>query len=86
MCIRDSHWSPYLTNRLEWRYVKLSLRVAVDVCSSDVALLYNDKAVLENHHLSASFRLLKEDDYNILSTLKAEEYRFATAITLPLSV
>jgi len=50
--------------------------MAVDVCRSDVALLYNDKAVLENHHLSASFRLLKEDEHNILSTLKAEEYRF----------
>jgi len=37
--------------------------------------LYNDKAVLENHHLSASFRLLKEDEYNITSTLKTEEYR-----------
>jgi len=43
---------------------------------SDVALLYNDKAVLENHHLSASFRLLKEDELNITSTLKTEEYRF----------
>lgn len=25
---------------------------------TDTALLYNDKAVLENHHLSASFRYL----------------------------
>jgi len=46
-----------------------------DCFSSDVALLYNDKAVLENHHLSATFRLLKEDEYNVVSTLKAEEYR-----------
>jgi len=50
--------------------------VYVCLYSSDVALLYNDKAVLENHHLSASFRLLKEDDVNITSTLKTEEYRF----------
>ena len=43
--------------------------------SSDVALLYNDKAVLENHHLSASFRLLREDEYDIVSALKPDEYR-----------
>lgn len=43
--------------------------------SSEVALLYNDRAVLENHHVSAAFRLMKEDDNNILSSLKKEEYR-----------
>jgi hypothetical protein len=38
-------------------------------------LLYNDRAVLENHHVSAAFRLMKDDDHNILSSLKKEEYR-----------
>ncbi|VDK84009.1 unnamed protein product [Litomosoides sigmodontis] len=33
---------------------------------SHYALLYNDRNVLENHHVSASFRLLKEDSKNIL--------------------
>lgn len=42
---------------------------------SDVALMYNDKAVLENHHVSSAFRMMKEDDYNIVSGLKTEEYR-----------
>ncbi|XP_073986810.1 dual specificity calcium/calmodulin-dependent 3',5'-cyclic nucleotide phosphodiesterase 1A-like isoform X4 [Rhodnius prolixus] len=42
---------------------------------SDTALLYNDRAVLENHHISASFRLLKDDDCNILQNLSREEYR-----------
>jgi len=51
--------------------------VSVLVHSSDVALLYNDKSVLESHHLSATFRLLKEDDYNVTSALKTEEYRCA---------
>jgi len=49
----------------------------VFVYSSDVALLYNDKAVLENHHVSSAFRLLKEDEYNILGGLKADEFRLA---------
>lgn len=42
---------------------------------SETALLYNDRAVLENHHISAAFRLLKDDDCNILSHLSREEYR-----------
>ncbi|KAK2144659.1 hypothetical protein LSH36_739g01001 [Paralvinella palmiformis] len=43
--------------------------------SSEVALIYNDRAVLESHHVSAAFRFMREDDYNILSGLKKEEYR-----------
>ncbi|XP_026830914.1 calcium/calmodulin-dependent 3',5'-cyclic nucleotide phosphodiesterase 1A isoform X2 [Ooceraea biroi] len=42
---------------------------------SDTALLYNDRAVLENHHISASFRILKENDCNILQNLSREEFR-----------
>ncbi|XP_043271065.1 calcium/calmodulin-dependent 3',5'-cyclic nucleotide phosphodiesterase 1A-like isoform X3 [Venturia canescens] len=42
---------------------------------SDTALLYNDRAVLENHHISASFRILREDECNILQNLAKEEFR-----------
>ena len=42
---------------------------------SETALIYNDRAVLENHHISAAFRLLKDDDCNILSNMSREEYR-----------
>ncbi|VDN82665.1 unnamed protein product [Brugia pahangi] len=42
---------------------------------SHYALLYNDRNVLENHHVSASFRLLKEDDKNIMKRLTREEFR-----------
>lgn len=42
---------------------------------SDTALLYNDRAVLENHHLSASFKVMKDDDCNILSNLSKDDYR-----------
>ncbi|ESO12607.1 hypothetical protein HELRODRAFT_62653, partial [Helobdella robusta] len=43
--------------------------------SSDTALLYNDKAVLENHHLSSTFRMMKDDEVNLLSNLKKDDYR-----------
>ncbi|XP_012340003.1 calcium/calmodulin-dependent 3',5'-cyclic nucleotide phosphodiesterase 1 isoform X1 [Apis florea] len=42
---------------------------------SDTALLYNDRAVLENHHISASFRIMREDECNILQNLSREEFR-----------
>ena len=40
-----------------------------------MALLYNDRAVLENHHASAAFRLLKEENYNIVASLSKEEFK-----------
>jgi hypothetical protein len=43
---------------------------------SDVALIYNDRAVLENHHVSAAFRLMRIDDYNILSEFTSDEYKY----------
>lgn len=42
---------------------------------SDTALLYNDRAVLENHHISAAFRVMKDDECNILQHLSREEFR-----------
>lgn len=38
-------------------------------------MLYNDRAVLENFHVSAAFRVLKEPESNILVNLQKEEYR-----------
>uniref|UniRef100_A0A8C6X0U6 Phosphodiesterase n=1 Tax=Naja naja TaxID=35670 RepID=A0A8C6X0U6_NAJNA len=41
---------------------------------SKAALLYNDRSVLENHHLSAAFRLLQDKDTNILGYLYIDMY------------
>ncbi|XP_048580022.1 dual specificity calcium/calmodulin-dependent 3',5'-cyclic nucleotide phosphodiesterase 1B isoform X2 [Nematostella vectensis] len=41
---------------------------------SDLALLYNDRSVLENHHVSCAFRILQDDEKNILSGLNLEQY------------
>ncbi|PAA60669.1 hypothetical protein BOX15_Mlig011124g2 [Macrostomum lignano] len=49
---------------------------------SDLALLYNDKGVLENYHVSAVFRLLREEDYNILTGLSREEYKEFRALVI----
>ncbi|XP_038623976.1 calcium/calmodulin-dependent 3',5'-cyclic nucleotide phosphodiesterase 1C isoform X2 [Tachyglossus aculeatus] len=43
---------------------------------SDTAILYNDRSVLESHHVSAAYRLLQEDEeMNILSNLSKEDWR-----------
>ncbi|XP_060051800.1 dual specificity calcium/calmodulin-dependent 3',5'-cyclic nucleotide phosphodiesterase 1C isoform X1 [Erinaceus europaeus] len=43
---------------------------------SDPAILYNDRSVLENHHLSATYRLLQEDEeMNILINLSKDDWR-----------
>lgn len=46
------------------------------ICRSDTAMLYNDRAVLENHHVSAAYRLLQNDDeINIFSNLSKDDWR-----------
>ncbi|XP_056129004.1 dual specificity calcium/calmodulin-dependent 3',5'-cyclic nucleotide phosphodiesterase 1B-like [Lampris incognitus] len=41
---------------------------------SEFAMIYNDRAVQESHHLSAAFRLLQEDQMNIFTNLTREEW------------
>nr|XP_023646342.1 calcium/calmodulin-dependent 3',5'-cyclic nucleotide phosphodiesterase 1C-like isoform X1 [Paramormyrops kingsleyae] len=50
---------------------------------SDTAILYNDRAVLENHHVSAAYRLLQDDDeMNILYNLSKDDWRELRALVV----
>ncbi|XP_069875755.1 dual specificity calcium/calmodulin-dependent 3',5'-cyclic nucleotide phosphodiesterase 1A isoform X2 [Dipodomys merriami] len=42
---------------------------------SDVAILYNDRSVLENHHVSAAYRLMQEEEMNIFANLSKDDWR-----------
>ncbi|KAM8934477.1 dual specificity calcium/calmodulin-dependent 3',5'-cyclic nucleotide phosphodiesterase 1A [Pelodytes ibericus] len=42
---------------------------------SDVAILYNDRSVLENHHVSAAYRIMQDDEMNILVNLSKDDWR-----------
>ncbi len=41
--------------------------------TSDLALLYNDESVLENHHLAVAFKLLQKRDCDILANLTSKQ-------------
>ncbi|KAI9912685.1 hypothetical protein PsorP6_005397 [Peronosclerospora sorghi] len=45
--------------------------------SSDIALRYNDHAVLENYHVAQSFLVMKNADRNILGQLAPEDFKYA---------
>nr|XP_020494274.1 calcium/calmodulin-dependent 3',5'-cyclic nucleotide phosphodiesterase 1A-like isoform X2 [Labrus bergylta] len=50
---------------------------------SNTAMLYNDRAVLENHHVSAAYRLLQDDEeMNIFSNLSKDDWRELRALVV----
>lgn len=51
-------------------YTFLSLFVFSD---SELALMYNDESVLENHHLAVGFKLLQEDSCDIFQNLTKKQ-------------
>ncbi|XP_058274504.1 dual specificity calcium/calmodulin-dependent 3',5'-cyclic nucleotide phosphodiesterase 1C isoform X2 [Hemibagrus wyckioides] len=50
---------------------------------SDTAILYNDRSVLESHHVSAAYRLIQDDDeMNILYNLSKDDWREFRALVV----
>ncbi|XP_077078547.1 dual specificity calcium/calmodulin-dependent 3',5'-cyclic nucleotide phosphodiesterase 1A isoform X1 [Siphateles boraxobius] len=50
---------------------------------SDTAILYNDRSVLESHHVSAAYRLLQDDEeMNILYNLSKDDWRELRALVV----
>ncbi|VDD92269.1 unnamed protein product [Enterobius vermicularis] len=49
---------------------------------SNLALLYNDKSVLENHHASACFKLLTDEDKNLFENVPREDFRTLRALVI----
>ena len=43
--------------------------------TSDLAIVYNDKSVLENHHVAAFFRTMVDNECNILSNFSKFEFQ-----------
>ena len=45
------------------------------VAGSELALMYNDESVLENHHLAVAFKLLQEEGCDIFQNLSRKQYQ-----------
>ncbi|DAZ99654.1 TPA: hypothetical protein N0F65_001891 [Lagenidium giganteum] len=45
--------------------------------ASEIALRYNDHAVLENYHVAQSFLVMKNPDFNVLGKLANEDFKYA---------
>ena len=43
------------------------------VAGSELALMYNDESVLENHHLAVAFKLLQNKDLDFLVNLNKKQ-------------
>lgn len=47
--------------------------VFVFLADSELALMYNDSSVLENHHLAVGFKLLQEENCDIFQNLTKKQ-------------
>ncbi|KAI9987742.1 hypothetical protein PInf_023786 [Phytophthora infestans] len=45
--------------------------------ASEIALRYNDHAVLENYHVAQSFLVMKNSDLNVLGQLAPDDFKYA---------
>lgn len=50
--------------------------------NTDLALLYNDRSVLENHHLYYAFSQMKQPDKNILKNLSQDDFRTVRSLVV----
>ena len=57
----------------KWRDNFLMFDFLYRLTDSEMALMYNDESVLENHHLAVAFQLLQHEDCDILENLTRKE-------------
>jgi len=48
----------------------------------ELALMYNDQSVLENHHLAVAFKLLQSDGADIFRNLSIKSYQTLRRIVI----
>lgn len=65
-------------NTCVWIFIDLLEKHLLELCicvfaDSELALMYNDESVLENHHLAVGFKLLHEDNCDIFQNLSKRQ-------------
>lgn len=52
---------------------RLHSPLPLSLADSELALMYNDSSVLENHHLAVGFKLLQEENCDIFQNLTKKQ-------------
>ena len=64
----------YNTNYSILNYLNKSFYdIKMPITGSELALMYNDESVLENHHLAVAFKLLQNQDCDIIANLSKKQ-------------
>ena len=58
------------------------LLMLMAVSASELALMYNDESVLENHHLAVAFKLLQSPNCDIFSNLTSQSRLLLRRMTI----
>ena len=53
--------------------IQLYIEFNMSITGSELALMYNDESVLENHHLAVAFKLLQNQDCDIFANLSKKQ-------------
>lgn len=75
MALGDLTWLTWLPD-ISFKNVGLSLisvLFSLSPLDSELALMYNDESVLENHHLAVGFKLLQEENCDIFQNLAKKQ-------------
>ena len=54
-------------------YQPIIYQIPYSITGSELALMYNDESVLENHHLAVAFKLLQNQDCDIFANLSKKQ-------------
>ena len=63
----------FVRDRVKWLSTPLSIGSNINKIGSELALMYNDESVLENHHLAVAFKLLQNKDCDILANVTGKQ-------------
>jgi transketolase len=69
---QTSSWSPPVSPQ---RCVSTDRNLILVASGSELALMYNDESVLENHHLAVAFKLVSEQGCNIFQNLTTKQHQ-----------
>lgn len=72
ICLQKQHHGSFRDISFIFFFLVISPSLPLPL-DSELALMYNDESVLENHHLAVGFKLLQEDNCDIFQNLTKKQ-------------